>query len=129
MLEMITYEMPEYDEMHAALFAHDLDRYFDLSDAFDERVCAVSRELHALASDRGCVMLDVYGLAFNDNPYTRQEMRLYLHRSARYPGCLQLTTWDCFGPVCDVRIADACDLANELRQRAHGTMWCMYDAA
>ena len=129
MLTMRTYDAPEYDEMHTALDAHELARYFDIAEAFDGRIDAISREVYALALDYGCVMVDTNGLGINDNAYTRCQYRQYLHRSARYPGCLQLTSWDDLGPICDVRIADCDDLAQELRHSMRGTMWCMYDEA
>ena len=125
----IAIEMPEYDEMHAALDAHDFDRYFDMAEAFDKRVREVASEIFDMASAHGCVMVDTYGLEVNDDPYTRRRHRHYLHRSTRYPGCLQLTSWDCDGPIGDVRIPDARTLCGELRHMARGTVWCSYEAA
>jgi hypothetical protein len=126
---MTSYEIPEYLEMHDALRKHDITHYLDAADMLDNRIDAIACNLYDLASTYGCVMVDVNGLGVNDNAYTRQEVRQYLHRSARYPGCLQLTTWDCYGPVCDVRISDAAELATELRHNVRSKMWCMYDAA
>lgn len=126
---LTTYHIPEYDEMHAALNAHDLNTYFDAAERLDDHLDDIAREVYAIASVYGCVMLDVHDLAFNDNVYTRRQYRQYLHRSARYPGCLQLTSWDYIGPMCDVRISDADDLCDELRHSVRNVLKCMYGTA
>lgn len=123
---MVTYEIPEYAEVHVALDAHDFDAYLNAADRLDDRVDAVSHEVFALAVDHGCVMLDAHGLGINDDAYTRRQYRQYLHRSTRYPGCLQLTSWDELGPICDVRIGRVEDLSKELRHSTGGTLWCEY---
>ena len=88
-----------YDRMEA-LSDSDLDMYFRMLELSIEESKAIAKVLMYAAYVHGCVRIE-----------RQREQWHYLHKSPKYEGCLQLTTWDEYGPVSDKRIRDASDFS------------------
>lgn len=88
-----------HDRMEA-LSDSDIDRYFRMLELSIEESKAIAKVLMYAAYVHGCVRIE-----------RGREQWHYLHKSPKYEGCLQLTTWDEYGPVSDERIREAGDFS------------------
>jgi hypothetical protein len=79
---------------------HDAYRYFRMLELSIEESKAIANALMYAAYVHGCVRIERGRVQWH-----------YLHKSPKYEGCLQLTTWDEYGPVSDERISDAGDFS------------------
>lgn len=91
--------MDEHDRMKL-IRDGDFDRYFNLLDVSIAESERIARCLMYAAYLHGCILITKTG---NGNVW-------YLHRSAKYGNDLQLTTWDEYGAVSDVRVRSVSDI-------------------
>lgn len=82
------------------LIKKNVDRYFNLLEVSIEESTRIAKLLMYAARLHGCVRID-----------RGRGQWHYLHRSCRYGDDLQLTTWDQYGPVSDLRVRDASDFS------------------
>lgn len=79
----------------------DYDLYFAMLDKSIEESEAIALALMCYAARYGCVLIQKEG----------QPTWYYLHRSPKYYGGLQLTTWDEFGPASDIGVMKPSDFS------------------
>lgn len=95
------YHFNERSERFDELLSMNVDRYFDILEQECAESVRVAKSLMYAAFMHGCVMISKHGSQWH-----------YLHRSPKYAGDLQLTTWDRLGPVSDMRVSKAEDFSH-----------------
>ena len=100
MTKLIEYTFTDGHDRMEALSDSDLDRYFRMLELSIEESKAIANVLMYAAYVHGCVRIE-----------RGREQWHYLHKSPKYEGCLQLTTWDEYGPLSDERIREAGDFS------------------
>lgn len=90
------------DRLNSLIDAGDFDAYHNMFDEYDEQLDEIGAFVWSVANRTGCVRIDHNGITY------------YLHRTPQYDEGLQLTQWDERGPVCDLNVKDADDIAVDL---------------
>lgn len=101
MKKVLEHTFGDRHERMEVLRGGDRETYMRLLEAFILDSEAIALAAMCRAARHGCVLL-----RFEGTPHW-----FYLHRSAKYEGCLQLTTWDDEGPVGDVRVTKPSDFS------------------
>lgn len=102
MIQILSHTFRDRSERMRLIRDRDFDRYFAMLDFERQQRESVARMLMYAAERHGCVLMPE-----GDGRWQ------YLHRSAKYD-CLQFTTWDMYGPVCDVAVMDEGDLLERM---------------
>ena len=100
MTKLMEYVFTDNHDRMEALSDSNIDAYFEMLEASTQESRIIANVLMYSAWTHGCVRIE-----------RGREQWHYLHRSAKYLGDLQLTTWDEHGPVSDERIREAGDLS------------------
>ena len=111
-----TYDFTEHDYRAARMQLvrdRDYDAYFDALDYLAALMEDAAHDIIELVGRFGCVVV---------RPIGGTGHWYYVHPSLRFDG-LQYTSWDKFGPIGDVWIDDASDLAEELPHYAFTVSW------
>ena len=94
--------MNGYEHRMRLLKNSDIYGYFNMLDLSNGESERIANSLMYAAYAHGCVKIE--------RDMDMREWR-YLHRSPKYGGDLQLTTWDEYGPVSDSRVSSAKDIS------------------
>ena len=105
---LMDYEFMDKHERMELLRKKDFDRYFNMLSLATRESDGVARCIMYAARLHGCVIVGTVG---------NSERWWFLHRSAKYGSDLQLTTWDDYGPVGDVRVSRESDMSAILHGR------------
>ena len=99
-MKLMEYTFADRQERMKLLKDQDFDRYFNALEVSTEERRRIARTLMYAAYMHGCIMID-----------KGRSQWYYLHKAWKYGNDLQLTTWDEYGPVSDLRIRDADDFS------------------
>lgn len=99
-MNLIEHTFADNNVRLAALGNSDFDTYFRILELSIEESETIAKVFMYAAYSHGCVRIE-----------RGRKQWHYLHKSPKYEGCLQLTTWDEYGPVSDERIREAGDFS------------------
>ena len=105
---LMDYECMDKRERMELLRKKDFDGYFNLLSLAKRESDGVARCIMYAARLHGCVIVGVVGNC---------DRWWFLHKSTKYGSDLQLTTWDNYGPVGDVRVSRESDISTILHDR------------
>lgn len=102
MRNVIEHTFADRNERMGVLRGGDVKRYLGMLESEKQEGEEVALAVMCRAVRSGCVLM-----RFDGSPL----VWYYVHKSAKYHGCLQLTTWDEEGPVGDMRVTEPSDFA------------------
>ena len=100
--KLIEYTFADRHDRMDLIRDRDFERYFHMLELSVEESKRIAKLLMYAAYRHGCVRIDREG---------HKGQWHYLHRSCKYGGNLQLTTWDEYGPVSDMRVRNESDFS------------------